>query len=241
MAASAYFCGSSTQTRRSASLTRRSTSTWWATSVESWSGRSSSTSPLSPRSSRGSSSMLSRITWCRFGTPSQSSSSGAPSAPQAHAMVQEVVGRRTPIAASSRPVTALNVEDFPEPVAPASATIVWSPESRSRSPARCATAAASSTRSSSSLPRADRAASASPSMRSVTSEPRPTSLLAPSTSALTARPPRRGREPCQRSAGRRRAGTPPAGRRRRRRGCRGSRAPRGSGLAPRPSARSPAR
>ena len=47
MAASAYFCGSSTHTSTSAYLTRRSISRWWSTSVESWSGRSSSTSPSS--------------------------------------------------------------------------------------------------------------------------------------------------------------------------------------------------
>ncbi len=49
-AASAYFCGSSTQIIRSVIPISRSTSRWWLTSVESWSGRSSSTSPSSPLS-----------------------------------------------------------------------------------------------------------------------------------------------------------------------------------------------
>ena len=224
-------------------MTSRSTSTWWATSVESWSGRSSRISPSrpAPGASRGVSSMLSRITWCRLGTPSQSRSSAAPSAPQAQAIVHDVVGRRTPMAASSRPVTALNVEDFPEPVAPASATTVWSPESRSRAPARSATAAASSTSASSSRPRAARAASSSPSMRSTTSERLPTSFLAPSTSAVTRRPPPQRSRPRVRAsgrrhgnAGRRPGGTRSAATRRHPRGCRARRAPRGSGPAPRP-------
>ena len=47
MAASAYFCGSRTHTSMSASLTSRSTSRWCDTSVESWSGRSRSTTPCS--------------------------------------------------------------------------------------------------------------------------------------------------------------------------------------------------
>ena len=112
------------------------------------------------------------MTWCRCGTPSQSSSSSAPpSAPQAQAIVHDVVGRRTPIAARSRPVSALNVEDLPEPVAPASATTVWSPESRSRAPARSATARGlRRPASSSSRPRQASAASSSPSIRSATSE-----------------------------------------------------------------------
>ena len=64
--------------------------------------------------------------------PSHSSSSCAPSLPQTQAVAHEVVGRRTPTAESSSPVSWLNVDDLPEPVAPAIATTVWSAESRSR-------------------------------------------------------------------------------------------------------------
>ena len=78
------------------------------------------------------------------------------------------------------PVSALNVEDLPEPVAPAIATTVWSAESRSRPAARSTTAAASSTRASSSRPRAASVAASRPSIRAPMSVPRVTSLLAPS-------------------------------------------------------------
>src|SRR3546814_805021 len=46
-AASAYFCGSTTQTKASTTSTRRSTSARWPASTESWSGRSRSTRPWS--------------------------------------------------------------------------------------------------------------------------------------------------------------------------------------------------
>ena len=46
----------------------------------------------------------------------------------------DVVGRRAPISASSRPASALKREDFPLPVAPARAITVWSPASALRSP-----------------------------------------------------------------------------------------------------------
>ena len=107
-------------------------------------------------SSRRVSSIESRVTWCRGGMPSHSSSSVAPSVPQTQAVAHDVVGRRTPTAASSRPVSALNVEDLPEPVAPAIATTVWSAASRSRPDARSTTSCAASTRASSSRPRAGR-------------------------------------------------------------------------------------
>ena len=55
-----------------------------------------------------------------------SSSSSAPSLPQTQAVAHDVVGRRTPTEESSTPASALNVDDLPEPVAPASATTVWS-------------------------------------------------------------------------------------------------------------------
>ena len=120
------------------------------------------------------------MTWCRGGMPSHSSSSSAPSVPQTQAVAHDVVGRRTPTADSSRPVSALNVEDLPEPVAPAIATTVWSAESRSRLAARSTTSLASSTSASSSRPRAASAAASSASMRAPRSEPRVTSLVAPS-------------------------------------------------------------
>jgi hypothetical protein len=68
--------------------------------------------------------------------PSQFSTSPAGSSPQTQASGIELVGRRVPIAARSRPVIALNSDDFPEPVAPASATTVSSPDIRNRCPAR---------------------------------------------------------------------------------------------------------
>ncbi len=90
------------------------------------------------------SSSESRIVWWRGGMPSHSSSSSAPVLPHTQAVAHDVVGRRTPVEESSRPVRALNVEDLPEPVAPAIATTVCSAESRSRPAARAATASASS-------------------------------------------------------------------------------------------------
>ena len=91
-------------------------------------------------SSRPDSSIESRTTRCRGGTSSQSSSSSAPCSPQTHAVVHDVVGLRTPTDEISMPVSALNVDDLPDPVAPAIATTVWSGESRSRLPARSTTA-----------------------------------------------------------------------------------------------------
>ena len=180
MAASAYFCGSSTQISMSASCTSRSTSRWWDTSVESWSGRSSSTTPRISASSSACDSIESRVTWWRAGMPSHSRSSSAPSLPQTHAVAHDVVGRRTPTAESSSPLSALKVEDLPEPVAPARATTVWSAESLRRPAARAATAAASSTTASSTRPRAPAAARSSPSTRAPMSELLATSFLAPS-------------------------------------------------------------
>ena len=48
----------------------------------------------------------------------------------------DVVGLRTPTGEMSSPESALNNDDFPLPVEPASATTVCSPERRSRSSAR---------------------------------------------------------------------------------------------------------
>ncbi len=101
---------------------------------------------------RASPSSESRIVWWRGGMPSHSSSSSAPALPHTQAVAHDVVGRRTPVEESSRPVSALNVEDLPEPVAPAIATTVCSAESRSRPAARPATCSTSSRRVSSSRP-----------------------------------------------------------------------------------------
>src|SRR5918994_2105722 len=180
IAASAYFCGSSTHTSMSASCTSRSTSRWWDTSVESWSGRSSSTTPRISTSSSALDSIESRVPWWRAGMPSHSSSSSAPSLPHTHAVAHEVVGRRTPTAESSSPASALKVDDFPEPVAPARATTVWSADSLSRPAARAATVVASSTIVSSTRPRAAIAALSRPSTRAPMSELLVTSFLAPS-------------------------------------------------------------
>lgn len=115
-AASAYFCGSTTQISMSTRGTSRSTVTRWLVSVESWSGRSNRT--------RLASSVPFDGTRWRRGTSSQSSRSPGSSVPQATAIAFDVVGRRTPAEASSVPLSALNVDDLPEPVAPASATTV---------------------------------------------------------------------------------------------------------------------
>ena len=186
IAASAYFCGSSTHTSMSASCTSRSTSRWWETSVESWSGRSRRTTPRIATSSSACESIESRVTWWRAGMPSHSSSSSAPSLPQTQAVAHEVVGRRTPTAASSSSVRALKVDDLPDPVAPARATTVWSAESLSRPVARSAVRAASSTMASSTRPREAVAARSSPSTRAPMSELRVTSFLAPSSKDVMA-------------------------------------------------------
>ena len=95
------------------------------------------------------------------------------------AVAYDVVGRRTPTAARSSPARALNVEDLPEPVAPASATTVCSAESRSRAPARSTTAAAGSTTASSSRPRAASTACSSPSSRASSGCAAPEDLAGP--------------------------------------------------------------
>ncbi len=145
-AASAYFCGSRIHTNRSTISTRRSTVSRCAFWVESWSGRSSRTSPsrssLSPESST-----LSRATRLRGGKPSQSSSGITPCVPHTMANGSDVVGRRTPTTETSMPEMRLNSVDFPLPVAPASATTVCSTDSCRRSPARSTTTCTVSARS----------------------------------------------------------------------------------------------
>ena len=156
--------------------------------MESWSGRSSSTTPRIASSSRVASSIELRTTRCRGGMPSQSRRSSAPSAPHTQAVAHDVVGRRTPTADSSSPVSALNVEDLPEPVAPAIATTVWSAESHSRLEARSRTAWLSSSRSSGRRPREATIAASRPSMRAPMSVLRETSFLAPSSKDVMVSP-----------------------------------------------------
>ena len=138
--------------------------------MESWSGRSSSTSPPSRPG-------VARATWWRCGTCSQASTSSA--SPQAAAVVEDVVGRRTPTWLSVEPASALNNEDLPEPVAPASATTVWSPASASRPSARSSTAPARASRSGSSRPSVASTASRSAVSRAGRSGPRPVSRFTP--------------------------------------------------------------
>ncbi|SII65606.1 Uncharacterised protein [Mycobacteroides abscessus subsp. abscessus] len=130
---SAYFCGSTTQKTTSTRPTRRSDSTRCSTAVESWSGRSRRMSPWRRRWSSPSSAD-SRHVRLRSGTRSQLRMSCPPS-PQTHAVGREVVGLRTPTRAMSRPATALNNDDLPEPVDPAKATTVKSSPRSSRSSA----------------------------------------------------------------------------------------------------------
>jgi hypothetical protein len=151
-AASAYFCGSTTHTSRSTRSYRRSARTRCAVSTESWSGRSSSTSPVATAASPGGQSVpeAGASSTCRTSTSSQSSSACAPplrtsarggayrpaprtapvgmsvvaSAGHTAAIGWPVVGRRTPGTARSAPASALKSDDLPEPVDPASATTV---------------------------------------------------------------------------------------------------------------------
>src|SRR4051812_47906730 len=120
------------------------------------------------------------MTWWRGAMPRYSNSSSAPSLPHTQAVAHEVVGRRTPTEESSTPARALNVDDLPEPVAPARATTVWSAVRPSLVATRVAAASASSTTCSSTRPRAARVACSRPSIRTPRSEPRDVSLLAPS-------------------------------------------------------------
>jgi hypothetical protein len=66
--------------------------------------------------------------------------------------VTPVVGRRTPTGDISNRASELNRLDLPLPVAPASATTVWSPDSASRVPARSTRVCAGTSRSSGSWP-----------------------------------------------------------------------------------------
>ena len=141
-AASAYFCGSSTQMTMSASLDSRSTAAIDAVTTESWSGRSSRIRP-SRSDSPESRTLALAYRWRRC-TPSQSSSGAAPCIPHTHACTCRVIGRVTPGGENVAPDRALNSVDFPLPVPPARATTVWLPDRRSRSPARLSTASASS-------------------------------------------------------------------------------------------------
>ena len=68
--------------------------------------------------------------------------------PQTQACATPVVGRRTPDRRQLQPASALNRLDLPLPVAPASATTVWSRDSASRLPARSTRVCAATSRSS---------------------------------------------------------------------------------------------
>ena len=153
-AASAYFCGSSTQTRTSTRPTIRCTMSRLAALVESKSGRSRSISPVSSsaRPSTG-------VAWCRLRTSSQSSSGSLPSAPQTPARGSVVVGRRTAAVAISAPLTALNRDDLPLPVAPKNPTTVWSADRERRDAARSSSRSTSSSTSSGRTPSASSRAS----------------------------------------------------------------------------------
>ena len=81
------------------------------------------------------------VTRCRRGAPSQSSSAARSwLVDQTAACAVPVVGRRTPGGETSLPRKALNSDDLPLPVAPASATTVASP-SAVRAPALASTRA----------------------------------------------------------------------------------------------------
>ena len=176
MAASAYFWGSTTQTMRSTSATRRSASSRCSVLTESWSGRSSTTSPSSSRSSAEppalgrapAASAPAPSRWWRRRTPSQSRSGPEPSWPRTTANASEVVGRSTSTSARGSPASALSREDLPEPVAPAKATTVCSLDRRSRWPALASTEAARSTTSPVSTPSPACTARCSASRRSTT-------------------------------------------------------------------------
>ena len=134
----------------------------------------------------------------RRGTPSQSRSAGFGS-PQTDADAVAVVGRRRPTGESSSPASALNSDDLPAPVGPASATTVSSRPSPSRSPARSTTRRAEATPSASSRPSASSTARASASSR-LSSSPlnaRP-GLREPRREAAPARPPEEPRRPRRR-------------------------------------------
>ena len=63
----------------------------------------------------------------RVCTPTQSSNSVAGCGPHTAAVGDAVVGRRAPISATGLPTSALKIDDFPLPVAPANAATVWLP------------------------------------------------------------------------------------------------------------------
>ena len=101
--------------------------------MESWSGRSSRISPdASPR----------RPSVPLRGPPASRAADPRPPRPTAPPARSAVVGRVTPTAASSSPASALNSDDLPLPVAPASAATVCSTDRLRRTPARATTARA---------------------------------------------------------------------------------------------------
>jgi hypothetical protein len=178
----------------STSSTSRSTINRCSTSVESWSGRSSRTRP-SRSSDCASSKELRCCTWWRRGIPSQFSTSPAGSSPHTQASGIELVGRRVPIAARSSPVIELNNDDLPDPVAPASATTVSSPDILKRCPARSTICVASVSTTGSSRPWPASAAASRASIFVRTSVEPLTRPLTVSTIPVTCSPPPRARPP----------------------------------------------
>ena len=100
--------------------------------VEWWSGRSRGASPESSGAADASAVLPGA------GSPASRVVPVAPSRPpKTTAWVADVVGRRTPTSASDAPAFKKNNEDFPLPrVTPANTTTVYSPDNRSRLPAR---------------------------------------------------------------------------------------------------------
>ena len=147
--ASAYFCGSVAQTKTSTSSRMRSASTRCRDLARVEVGQVEQHQPVeradrARRQPAGRAVPASCRTTCGRPTPSQSSSSDRRRRPRGRPSA-DVVGRRAPMAATSPPTRALKREDLPLPVAPASATTVWSPAMPERSTALSTTRRATST------------------------------------------------------------------------------------------------
>src|SRR5258707_14185654 len=101
--------------------------------TESWSGRSTRTSPA--RSSSPRSSALAREYRYLGSTASHSRIAAEPPSPQMQAWASLVTGLVTPTVEKSAPEIWLNSEDFPLPVPPARTTTGWLHEGRVPPPA----------------------------------------------------------------------------------------------------------
>ena len=133
---SAYFCGSVTQTTRSTRRSSRSTSSRWPPG---------SSRSRAGRAGRGRAARLRRRAVERALPDEPAVRRDAEPVEQPGGALRRSTrrrgrrrwsGRRTPTVDSSIPVSALNRLDLPLPVAPASATTVWSRDSARRPPAR---------------------------------------------------------------------------------------------------------